>query len=428
MTPTGVISWGEWHRRIENGVGRLHAVAPRGGVVAFLADDPLDAAALVLASLRAGVTVAPLSPRLPAPARVEVAGRLRAVMVDSGASADPLALPAGLRSSGGVVVHTSGSTGEPRAAFLPGEVLVAGALGLVEAFDLHPGDTWLLGLPLHHVAGLGVVVRCALAGGAFAVPDPAWTTYRAVQQLGATHASLVGTQLFRLLRDGEGPVPAQLRLLLLGGGPVSPALLNDAAARGWPVANSYGLTEMGSTVTATRAGAVEGSAGEALPGRTVRVVDDQIHVGGEPLFAGYLSDGSLDRPVDSRDLFATGDLGSIDAEGRLTITGRADNLFISGGENVQPEEVETALASLPGVVRAVVVPVPDAEFGCRGVAFVELADGSSPGGHNFGDALAERLERYKIPVRYLAWPAGEEGFKPSRREFERKARTAIGDE
>jgi O-succinylbenzoic acid--CoA ligase len=275
---------------------------------------------------------------------------------------------------------------------------------------------------------LGVIVRCALAGAAFAVPDAGWSTARVIRDLGVTHASLVGTQLYRLLRDDPAPAPAHLRVALLGGGPASQALLDEAIGRGWPVANSYGLTEMGSTVTATRAGARDATAGAPLPGRIVCVVGDEIRVGGEGLFAGYLAGGGLDRPIDAEDLFRTGDLGSIDGEGRLTITGRADNRFVSGGENVQPEEVEAALASLSGVIRAIIVPVPNPEFGCRGVAFVETSDGTLPDEGSMAGALAERIPLFKIPVRFLPWPTGDAGFKPSRRELERVAAEVMGDE
>jgi O-succinylbenzoic acid--CoA ligase len=107
----------------------------------------------------------------------------------------------------------------------------------------------------------------------------------------------------------------------------------------------------------------------------------------------------------------------MDAEGRLVVTGRADGRFVSGGENVQPEEVEAALASLPGVIRAVVVPVPDAEFGRRGVAFVEVEDGQSLDHTRLDAGLADSLEHFKHPVRYLPWPAGLAGLKPDRRRL-----------
>jgi O-succinylbenzoic acid--CoA ligase len=321
--------------------------------------------------------------------------------------ADPASMPASLARAGGVIVHTSGSSGHPKAAVLTAEGLVAGAAGVAEAFGLERGDAWSLQLPLHHVAGIGVVVRCALSGAAIAFDGRA----------SVTHVSMVDTQLHRVLQTEPAPW-AGLRVVLLGGGPVAPALVDRAVAQGWPVAMSYGLTEMGSTVTATAVGAPQPerySAGRPLPGREVRVVDGEIGVRGAGLFAGYLDNGSVHLPLDGDGFFRTGDLGTLDESGRLVVIGRADGRFVSGGENVQPEEVEAALASLPGVVRAVVVPVPDAEFGMRGVAFVDAEEGRPVDAIRLNAALAERLEHFKLPVRYLQWPAGPTGLKPSRR-------------
>jgi O-succinylbenzoic acid--CoA ligase len=260
-------------------------------------------------------------------------------------------------------------------------------------------------LPLYHIGGLAIVMRSALAGAAVALlHDPVrdWTTRR------ITHGSLVATQLKRLLEATDGPPPPWLRGLLVGGGPVPSALLDEAHARGWPVHTTYGSTEMASQVTTTPMGASRetlATAGHVLPYRELMVRGTgELAVRGPTRCRAYLMPEGRMQPFGADDWLGTGDVGHLDAEGRLHITGRVDHQFISGGENIQPETVERALEALPQVARAVVVPVPDAEFGARPVAFVEPAQGMafSPGCYRAG--LQGRLARFKHPDWYLRWP------------------------
>ena len=132
--------------------------------------------------------------------------------------------------------------------------------------------------------------------------------------------------------------------------------MDEALARGLPIHTSYGLTEMASQVTTTPPGASPGelrTAGRVLPGREVSISGGgEILVRGETLFAGYVDGEKVDRPLDADGWFHTGDLGDLDEDGYLRVLGRSDNLFISGGENIQPEEIEEALCSLEGVERS----------------------------------------------------------------------------
>jgi O-succinylbenzoic acid--CoA ligase len=138
-----------------------------------------------------------------------------------------------------------------------------------------------------------------------------------------------------------------------------------------------------------------------LANREVSISESgEILVRGETLFAGYVEGEELDRPLDAGGWFHTRDLGGLDEDGYLRVGGRMDNLFISGGENVQPEEIEEALCRLEGVDEAVVVPVPDEEFGARPVAFVRT-DG---GVRDLSGELESVLPRFKIPIAYHPWP------------------------
>src|SRR5690606_25241344 len=152
-----------------------------------------------------------------------------------------------------------------------------------------------------------------------------------------------------------------------------------------------------------------GTSGRVLPYRNLSVAPDgEILVKGETLFKGYVGVGL---PVDGNGWFHTGDLGFLDPEGYLVVTGRKDNLFISGGENIQPEEIERLLGTVEGVGRAVVVPVKDDEFGCRPVAFVEMRSEADAVPlelvEKMNARLAAVLPRYKLPVAY--YPLSDSG-------------------
>jgi O-succinylbenzoic acid--CoA ligase len=164
-----------------------------------------------------------------------------------------------------------------------------------------------------------------------------------------------------------------------------------------------------------------GTAGKVVKYREVRVTPDgEIQVRGATRFAGYVEGEKVVQPFDADGWYSTGDLGSIDADGYLTVQGRRDNQFISGGENIQPENIERVLLAVPGVVEAVVVPVPSAEYGARSVAFVRMASGDAPDAAMLGDAVMQVRPRYEAPVAFYPWPldASGEGIKISRKEFE----------
>jgi O-succinylbenzoic acid--CoA ligase len=216
-----------------------------------------------------------------------------------------------------------------------------------------------------------------------------------------------------------------VKAVLLGGGPIPSYLVEEALAHGLPIHTSYGLTEMASQVTTTPPGAASeelNTAGCVLPHREVSVSGEgEILVRGETLFAGYVEGERIDRPVDAAGWFHTGDLGGMDEDGHLWVRGREDNMFVSGGENVQPEEIEDALCRFEGVEEAVVVPISDEEFGARPVAFVRVA-GGTPEPEMLSRALELSLPRFKIPVSFHAWPEGAESMKVDRTAFGERAR------
>ena len=335
-------------------------------------------------------------------------------------ASEPLEIPLGRPAT---VVFTSGSTGTPKAALHAFGNHYFSAVGSNANIALAPGDRWLHSLPLYHVGGLSILFRCLISGAAIALPEPDAPLGRSISDLRATHVSLVSTQLLRLLRED---VPLKgLRAALMGGGPMPEDLVDEALARGLPVHTSYGLTEMASQVTTTAPGAVPEElrmAGRVLPHREVSVSGEgEILVRGETLFAGYVEGEKTGCPSGAGGWFRTGDLGRLDGAGRLSVLGRRDNLFVSGGENVRPEEIEEALLRVPGVEEAIVVPVTDSEFGARPIAFVRLSEGTG----DLARALEPVLPRFKIPKAFHEWE-GAGGMKPDRPALKQRANRLAG--
>lgn len=327
-----------------------------------------------------------------------------------------------------VVVFTSGSMGVPRAAVLSFRNLAA-ADAANRAIPLARGDRWLLSLPLYHVGGIGVLMRCARSGATMVIPGAKEALAESLDKYTPTHVSLVATQLYRLLRDERSAAAlARCKAVVMGGGPTPEGLVREAVSRGVRLVMSYGMTETAAMICCTRPGdPVERllSSGRPLVDGTVSISSDgEILVRGDQVFMGYLQpDGSLQRPLTDEGWFRTGDLGHFDDAGYLHVTGRRDNMFISGGENIQPEEIEAALRAIPGVEEAIVVPVEDAEWGKRPAAFVRMDEGHTLDAAAIESALRAGLPGYKIPRAIHPWPLdlAQPGIKPARREFERRA-------
>ena len=340
------------------------------------------------------------------------------------------------------VVFTSGSSGAAKAVVHSTANHLYNAAGSAANIPLGPDDAWLVALPLSHVAGLSILFRtlgsgaCALFAdrGAFQdADDPAARLLPA-----ATHVSLVETQLRRLLQiPGWQGLTRRVRAALIGGSALSAPLLRRARDAGLPVCASYGCTEMASQVATTRPGDPRetfSGAAPVLPHREVAVsTGGEILLGGRTLCLGYLERERVRPAAGAGGWFASGDLGRLDGE-RLSVTGRRDARFISGGENIQPEEVERALLEHPAVLAAVCVAVPDTEFGRRPAAFLSVASGALPP-RDIEAHLTPRLARFKHPVRYFPLPAqpgatgdaGSGAIKHSRRALAARATRTVAE-
>lgn len=305
---------------------------------------------------------------------------------------------------------TSGSSGLPKAAVHTCEAHLASARGVLALMPYGDEDDWLLSLPLFHVSGQGILWRWLQAGARLTVREKQ-PLEQALQ--GCTHASLVPTQLWRLLNTQHH---IALKAVLLGGAAIPVELTEEARKQGVRTFCGYGLTEFASTVCAKEADG-EPDVGGVLPGREVQVVDGEVWIKAQSMASGYWRDGELIPLTNEQGWFATRDRGEWHDD-RLTILGRMDNLFFSGGEGIQPESLERVIARHPQINQVFIVPLDDAEFGQRPVAVVECEPGTDI--TCLPDWVRDKLARFQQPVRWLVLPTELKngGIKVSRRALQ----------
>ena len=381
VTPDRTVTYAELDRAADAVASIVTGSGLAGGAVAFWGErDPATVAA-IWGIPRAGATAVPVDARI-APADAmrltdDAGARGLWALPDGGIDALLGLSPGAGEAAGGMpgaarfVVFTSGSEGRRKGVVLTGGNVAASVAASAERLGNSPDDPWLGVLPLFHVGGLAGLWRQA-AAAAPVILEPSFDAVRCARLLsGTAFASVVPTMLMRML-DAGARGGDRLRGVLVGGGPADPALLHRAFDAGIPALQTYGLTETCSQVCTVAPGDAErdlGTAGRPLSGAAVAIGGDgRIRVRGPMVSSGYLGEEPR-----SDEWFVTGDLGSIDADDRLTVLGRADAVIVTGGENVHPALVERSLRTVPGVVDARVFGEPDPEWGSRVVAEVVLA-------------------------------------------------------
>jgi len=334
----------------------------------------------------------------------------------------------------GVLLYTSGTTAEPKAAVLRHRHLLAYVLNTVEFGSAGEGDAALVAVPPYHVAGLANLLTNLYAGRrvVYMAAFDAGEWLETVRRERITHAMLVPTMLARIvaLVDGDDAGTPTLRSLAYGGARTPPPVL-ERALRIFPgtgFVNAYGLTETASSIAVLspedhRAALTSsdpavrdrlGSVGRALPGVEFQIRTDDgepagagksglVFVRGEQISGEYggierVVDGGMVRragggALDADGWFATRDRGRLDPDGYLFIEGRADDTIIRGGENIAPAEIEDVLLAHPGIAEAAVIGVPDPEWGQRLVAVV-VGDGDAA---EIRQWVRDRLRSSKTP-------------------------------
>jgi len=311
-----------------------------------------------------------------------------------------------------LVVFTSGTTGVAKGVVHTFKSLFASALGSIQFYQIAQRDRWCLNLPLHHMAGFMIFMRCLLANAEI------------TDQLENSHyISLVPTQLQRLLQSQKyHSALKRQKFILIGGAPLEQKTLEQAQQLQLNISQTYGMTESASHIWSTCAQSPDGC---ILPYRKL-IIDEQgeILIAGETLFKGYFRHRQFHPAPLQNGYFKTADRGEFIAN-RLHIKGRRDNIFISGGENISPREVIAVALKFPQICDAYLIPMPHQSYGQIGVLFYASTTYIDPA--LLKTYFQENLSGFKIPKYFFPLDdlVESEQMKRSQRDLTALARQKL---
>ncbi len=322
---------------------------------------------------------------------------------------------AGNYKSTAVVLFTSGSKGEPKGVKLSFENLFHNALSFNYEFKSAAEDKFLASLPFYHIGGFSIITRSVLCGMQIIFPNGLKTEnlLTALKVHKPTYISLVPTMLKRLIEKGlthyEG-----LKNIFVGGAPSTRNILTDALGKHLPVTLVYGATETSSMIAFKKLKDSNDEYNGLKPMRNVnlKITDDrknempantigEIVVSAPQVAQGYLHNKESSAVKFENNSYYTGDAGYIDETGKLFVLGRKDGIIISGGENVNPSEIEEALLLHPGVEDVYVFGEANAEWGEQIVAAVKIIANSNITISNLKEYLRTKIASYKIPKKFF---------------------------
>jgi len=319
------------------------------------------------------------------------------------------------------LLYTSGTTGRPKGVIVPHRMVAWNALNTVACWQLRETDVSPVFTPLYHAGGLGAFIGPIFAVGGTIVLHDGFDVAEVLATITDERCTVVlgVPTIFRMLLDSEAFGDADLRHVrwfISGGAPLPPALVADYRAQGVVLRQGYGLTEVGVNcfaMTSEEAVRHPGAIGRPMMFTEARLVDaagQEVGPGevGELLLRGpHVSAGYWHKPdatqasYDAEGFFHTGDLAQRDERGLYSIAGRRTDMYISGGVNVYPPEVEAELLLHADIEDVAVVGVPHPKWGEQGVAFVLRRAGSSLGRETVHEFLRGRLAKYKLPRQIL---------------------------
>ncbi|MDE0885197.1 MAG: AMP-binding protein [Myxococcota bacterium] len=430
LGPEHTLSYGDLEAASRRAAGKLRAAGlDRGDRVILSAASSVHLVVAHVACLRAGLVVVPTNTAYRATELQHVVGdaKPRAAIIDDPERAEwirgadervltlspDLPLPDGPEieldgaapNDPALIGYTSGTTGQPKGAVLSQHNLASSIEALRLAWRWTSDDRLALSLPLFHMHGLGVGLHGTLHAGASAILLPRFepdAVFDAISAHGATLFFGVPTMYHRLAESPRVGELSALRLCVSGSAPL-PAELHTRFEEltDQKILERYGMTETAMLVSNPVDGQRRpGTVGLPLPGVEMRLRGDpaEIEVRGPNIFAGYWERPDANSEAFTADgFFRTGDLGALDEEGYLVISGRARELLISGGYNVYPREVEEALAEDPRILEAAVVGTPSPEWGDAITAYLVTANEEEISPEAVRKFLASRLAPYKHP-------------------------------
>lgn len=420
--------------------GRLRAEGVQAGdTVAVLAPNRAETLLLLFACAELGAVLFPMNWRLAGPeldwqvahAKPRVvfvdpsfAGRVPGVPLANEPGAAPFAGPGSRLEDPWVLMYTSGSTGRPKGALLTHQQLHWNAVNTQLACDLTAADSTLTFTPLFHTGGLNCLTTPLFWRGGRVVLTEGFDPGAALALIAEHRISLLMgvPTMFQMMVDHpafEGTDLSSVRDALVGGAALPMPLLKRYMDRHIPLRQGFGLTEVGPNCFSLPALEIErkaGTVGMVIPHVSAKLVrpdnsecgadePGELLLGGPAVCGGYLNDPAATQKAMGDGWFRTGDVLSRDSEGFFTVVGRLKDMFISGGENVYPPEVEEVLFGCPGVAQAAVIGVPDPRWGEVGCAFIEAQPGYALTPAQVAAYLDGRLARFKLPKHLRLLPA-----------------------
>ncbi len=319
----------------------------------------------------------------------------------------------------GMLLYTSGTTGKPKGVMIPHRQLFYNAINTVYACDLSPADKVLAFLPLFHTGGLNCLATPTLyRGGTVALMSAfdAPLSLKVIEEWGITATVAVPTMYQMLLDAGlDGCDTRSLTTILCGGAPLPEPLLDAWLDRGFMFRQGFGMTEVGPNCFSLPPWMVphkRGSVGQPVLHGAARVVDDggrplpvgevgELLLGGPHVCLGYFEDPANTAKVMRDGWFATGDYARVDEDGYFYVAGRKKDMFISGGENVYPAEIESVILAMPGVAEVAVVAVPHEKWGEVGLAALVAEGGARLDPAAVKQWCVDHLAKFKVPKRYV---------------------------
>lgn len=405
---------------------RARNVTPGDRVVVQI-DKSTEAVAIYLACLRIGAIYVPLNTSY-TDAEVEYfvedaqpqvtirRSNLDQLVADANSAEPWMGVETRMADDLAVMIYTSGTTGRSKGAMVTHANMASNALTLHAIWRFAPGDVLLHILPIYHVHGLFVALHTAMLNASTVLFCDRFDVDEAKRLMTeATVMMGVPTHYIRLLADPDfgADTVVNMRLFTSGSAPMTKAVHDEFTQRtGHTILERYGMSECGMLTSNPYEGdRVPGTVGFPLPGVQLRVMKDQqpcepgevgiVETKGPNLFAGYWRQDTKTEESFNGDWFITGDVGSADVEGRLTLEGRSGDMIISGGLNIYPKEIEMVLDEHPAIQESAVVGLPDDEFGQMVVAFVVLADKSADFDlKSVTEVTKQKLAGFKVPKRF----------------------------
>jgi fatty-acyl-CoA synthase len=452
LTTGEKLGYGAFSARASAAAQRIVKLAgkKRGERIAVISRNSIDMAVIAIACQRAGAVFTPLNWRLTASelsaliadaepglviASSEFEAASREAMAMAGAKAAfaspeevakaaPPARETALKQTNPgdacTILYTSGTTGKPKGVVITNDNAVWSSQNFAAVAEVNASSVLLCDAPMFHTVGLIAIVRTALQMGATVLISDRFIPSVTLQRLsdpalGVTHYFVVPQMVEALLKEPGFATAdlSRLTALFSGGGPLSPALVKGCVDRGVLLVNGYGMSEVGSAVhmplDASYMQRNSHAVGFAAPWLEVRLAGldgepvahgeiGEIWMRGPSVSPGYWRQIEATAASRTNGWFRTGDLARRQDDGALAIVDRLKDMYISGGENVYPAEVELVLRQVEGVIDAAVVGVEDARWGEVGCAFIEASKPEAQVARAIRETCATRLARFKQPT------------------------------